>query len=177
MCVDVDYRESRAVAAAVLFHAWCDEIPAKEVAVHIEEVQPYWPGRFYARELPCLIQVLNALATPPDIVIVDGYVWLGSADKPGLGAALFEALSREAAVIGVAKTRFRGSTNAVEVFRGKSRSPLYITAAGMESSEAAEHIRSMHGVHRIPTLLRRVDRLSRSRYPMCELDCTKPQVD
>lgn len=176
ICTDVDYRESFAVAAAVLFHAWRDEYPAKEAAVPIEEVQPYRPGLFYLRELPCLMRVIDALATRPDIVIIDGYVWLGSTDKPGLGAALFNALSREAAVIGVAKTRFRGSTNAVEVFRGKSRSPLYITAAGMDGSEAAEHIRSMHGIHRIPTLLRRVDLLSRS-WGRGELDGGESEFD
>ncbi|PKN30756.1 MAG: endonuclease V, partial [Deltaproteobacteria bacterium HGW-Deltaproteobacteria-21] len=49
-----------------------------------------------------------------------------------------------------------------EVFRGRSKSPLYVTAAGMDPSEAAGHIRSMHGGHRIPTLLKQVDRLSRS---------------
>ena len=201
ICVDVDYRESIAVAAGVLFHAWGDEVPAKEATVTIREVQPYQPGQFFRRELPCLVRVLDALGTRPDTVIIDGYVWLGSTDRPGLGAFLFETLSREAAVIGVAKRRFRdwsssqqtagnlpphedfpsvlarsltpaatcgecarcfGSTNAVEVFRGRSRSPLYVTAAGMDSSEAAGHIRSMHGKYRIPTLLKRVDRLSRS---------------
>ncbi|MDD5207293.1 MAG: endonuclease V [Desulfobacterales bacterium] len=161
ICVDVDYREFIAVAAAVLFHAWGDESSAKEATVTIKEVQPYQPGQFFRRELPCLVRVLNALGTRPDTVIVDGYVWLGSKDRPGLGAFLFETLSREAAVIGVAKRRFRDSTNAVEVFRGRSKSPLYVTAAGMDSSEAAGHIRSMHGKNRIPTLLKRVDRLSR----------------
>lgn len=162
ICVDVDYREFIAVAAAVLFHEWSDEFPEKETAVPIKEVQPYQPGQFFRRELPCLVRVLDALRTRPDTVIIDGYVWLGSKDRPGLGAFLFETLSREAAVIGVAKRRFRDSTNAVEVFRGRSKSPLYVTAAGMDSSEAAGYIRSMHGIHRIPTLLKQVDHLSRS---------------
>ena len=162
ICVDVDYRDSLAKAAAVLFHAWSDEVPAKEATVTIREVQPYQPGQFFRRELPCLVRVLDALRTRPDTVIIDGYVWLGSKDRPGLGAFLFETLSREAAVIGVAKRRFRDSTNAVEIFRGRSKSPLYVTTAGMDSSEAAGHIRSMHGGNRIPTLLKWVDRLSRS---------------
>jgi deoxyribonuclease V len=165
VCVDVDYRESVAVAAAVLFHAWGDESPAREVVVPIREVQPYVPGQFYRRELPCLLRVLGALATRPEVVVVDGYVWLGPENEPGLGAVLYEALSREAAVIGCAKTPFRGSTNGVEVIRGGSRSPLFVTAAGMDPTEAADHIRSMHGAWRIPTLLSRVDRLARSWDP------------
>ena len=34
------------------------------------------------------------------------------------------------------------------------------TAAGLDSNTAAGHIRDMHGPHRIPTLLKRVDQLS-----------------
>lgn len=50
---------------------------------------------------------------------------------------------------------------AQELRRGTSRSPLYVTAAGMDATEAARHIAEMHGPHRIPTLLKRIDRLCR----------------
>jgi deoxyribonuclease V len=50
--LDVDYRDPGAVAARVLFRAWTDASPASEVAVTIERVAPYEPGRFYRRELP-----------------------------------------------------------------------------------------------------------------------------
>jgi deoxyribonuclease V len=44
---------------------------------------------------------------------------------------------------------------------GRSSRPLFITAAGISAQKAAEHIRSMHGLNRIPTLLKRVDSLCR----------------
>ena len=59
------------------------------------------------------------------------------------------------------RTGSSGATLAQELRRGTSRSPLYVTAAGMEATEAARHIAEMHGPHRVPTLLKRVDRLCR----------------
>jgi deoxyribonuclease V len=146
----------------VVFHGWDDERPAQEIVVPIAHVEPYQPGQFYLRELPCLLEVLRALDDKPDVAIIDGYVWLGSAGQPGLGAHLTKALGGQTAVIGVAKTQFLGATSAASITRGSSRLPLYVTAAGIETAEAARHIQSMHGAHRMPTLLRRVDQLCRA---------------
>ncbi len=95
------------------------------------------------------------------VVVVDGYVWLDGVSVAGLGAHLYQALAGKVAVIGVAKRRFAGAGAAVEVVRGRSIRPLFITAAGMSAQTAAEHVRSMHGPNRIPTLLKRVDSLCR----------------
>jgi deoxyribonuclease V len=161
-CVDVDYREAFAVAACVCFQAWSDDTPASESTVEIRDVAPYQSGQFYRRELPCILAVLKSLPELPQVVIIDGYVWLG-AQQPGLGAHLYEALGRQAAVIGVAKTRFLQAEPVELVLRGRSRSPLYVTAAGTDVVEAARHIRTMHGLYRMPTLLKRVDQLSRGK--------------
>jgi deoxyribonuclease V len=56
--------------------------------------------------------------------------------------------------------RFKGSFGA-EVFRRGSIRPLYVTSAGVDQKKAAERIRMMHGDHRVPTLLKRVDLLAR----------------
>lgn len=101
---------------------------------------------------------------PADILVIDGYVWLED-ERPGLGAHLYRALGGKVAVIGAAKTRYAGVTLVQEVRRGTSGSPLYITAAGMDLSEAARHVSEMHGPYRIPTLLKRVDQLCRGRAP------------
>jgi deoxyribonuclease V len=159
-CLDVDYRENGACAAAVVFRDWRDGAAAEERTVGIAEVQPYEPGQFYRRELPCLLAVLRVLP-PIETVIIDGYVWLEGASKPGLGAHLHEALGGRCAVIGVAKTKFQGADGAREVLRGTSQRPLYVTAVGVSLDVAAERVRSMHGAHRIPTLLGRVDDLCR----------------
>jgi deoxyribonuclease V len=159
-CVDVDYRHTGAVAACICFEHWDDSTPVLESAIEINDVEPYEPGQFYRRELPCIVAVLQSLPTLPLIVVIDGYVWLGE-QRRGLGAHLYEALDKRAAIIGVAKTRFAGADPVELVTHGGSRTPLYVTAAGMDVTEAASHIRAMYGNHRIPTMLKRVDQLSR----------------
>jgi deoxyribonuclease V len=160
-CLDVDYQDRAASAAVVTFHDWPDVHPTGENVVHIGQVAPYEPGEFYRRELPCLLAVLETLP-PIEVAVIDGYVWLDDAMKPGLGAHLYEALSRRTTVIGVAKSKFRGANHAQEVLRGTSARPLFVTSAGIPAELAADYVRSMHGAHRIPSLLARVDHLCRN---------------
>jgi deoxyribonuclease V len=156
-CVDVDYRGSGAVAAALLFDAWTDDAPVREHVARIAHVPDYEPGQFYKRELPCLLEVLRGVT--PACVIIDGFVHLGPERRPGLGAHL--ATQLDVIVVGVAKNSFH-ETPATPVLRGASKKPLLVTSIGMPEREAAAHVRAMHGAFRIPTLLRRVDQLCRS---------------
>src|SRR6185436_8735539 len=154
--------DGSAVAACVVFAAWTsDRVVATHVARIAQVAHAYEPGELYRRELPCLLRVLADVTVPLDVVVVDAYVTLDPAGRPGLGARLYEALGRTVAVVGVAKTRYAAATTAIPILRGTSQSPLWITAAGMDASVAADHVRSMHGPHRIPTLLREVDQLAR----------------
>jgi deoxyribonuclease V len=158
---DVHYlKNGRASAAAVLFHDFGDPAPAAEFHCMHPDAAAYVPGAFYQRELPAILALLEQIPLPLDALIVDGYVRLGS--RPGLGWHLFEALGGKIPVVGVAKSRFPGA-NARKVCRGGSRKPLYVTAAGVDIQTAADNIRMMHGPHRIPTLLRHVDRLAREK--------------
>lgn len=160
VCLDVDYRSDRTATAVVGFHRWTDENPCLELADTLAGAsQDYVPGQFFLRELPHLERVLGKLPTRPEVVVVDGYVWLGS-DHMGLGARLHEALGYRVPVVGVAKTRYRGAP-AVAVLRGASQNPLHVTAAGVDPETAAEWVRQMSGPHRIPTLIRRADQLCR----------------
>lgn len=160
--MDVCYRNGLAVAACVIFEEWTSKESVAELQERMAEIQPYQSGRFYKRELPCLLALWNHVRTRIEAVIIDGYVWLGPENSPGLGAHLHRALGKEAAVIGVAKTPFKGAPNAQRVLRGTSRRPLYVTAAGIDPHVAAKNIERMHGPHRIPTILKRVDRLCRA---------------
>lgn len=129
----------------------------------VEQVVQYRPGRFYERELPALEQVLLD-AAPVDLLIVDGYVDLDPAGRPGLGAHVADA-GLAPVVLGVAKTRFRAATHAAEVLRGQSAKPLYVTASGMTVDTAANLARAMAGDARLPDALHRVDRLARGAAP------------
>lgn len=159
--VDVCYSATGAVAACVLFHSVADSAEADVLLSTVPSVEPYEPGAFYRRELPCLLAVLALSKMPMDAVIIDGYVWLSADRRPGLGARLFDSLGGRTPVIGVAKTGFAGADLAVPVLHGGSAKPLFVTAVGVESELAAAWIREMHGEFRIPTLLKRVDRACR----------------
>lgn len=160
-CLDTDYRDACARVACVLFEDWESPEPSRIYHAVLDRVAPYQPGAFYQRELPCLLQVLSQVKEPLNTLVIDGFVWLGE-DRPGLGRHLYEALGRSAAVIGVAKTNFRGSEGvALPLYRGKSRNPLWITAAGMGVSEAVGRIGRMAGEYRLPELIKRADRACR----------------
>jgi deoxyribonuclease V len=156
---DVHYLEDgRASAAAVLFSDYGDAEPAAAYTQFLPGAADYISGEFYRRELPCILALLKQINKAPDEMVVDGYVMLGN--RPGLGQHLFESFDGRIPVIGVAKSKFEGSSGAM-VFRAESIRPLYVTSAGVEQEKASERIRTMHGVHRVPTLLRRVHLLAR----------------
>lgn len=162
VALDVDYREDRVVTACVGFAAWADAAASFEkTQVSMFPPAEYEPGSFYKRELPYLLAILDGLV--PDIVVVDGFVTLDSGAK-GLGAHLRDALDAKPTVIGVAKRPWRGGVAGVPIERGDSKAPLHITASGIEVGDAAKHIAAMHGPHRTPTLLKRVDRLARDSH-------------
>jgi deoxyribonuclease V len=161
VAVDVQYSEHLAAAAGVIFGDWGAPCAVQELTQLISEPAPYVPGEFWRRELPCIETLLRTSGTRPDVIVIDGYVWLDAVGRPGLGAHLFAALNGAVPVIGVAKTAFLGSPHAQQVQRGTSQRPLYITAQGIAATEAAAAIQQMHGATRIPTLLKRVDRLCR----------------
>ena len=168
-CVDVGYfaadarnpDRQTARSAVLSISSWDADIAVERCVVEVPDVADYVPGQFYRRELPCIVAALDALAQPYDCVVVDGYVWLGNQSEPGLGAHLFERLNRRVAVIGVAKNPFRRSTFALPITRGSSDRPLYVTAAGIDVGTAGRHVATMHGRHRMPTMLKQVDRMSR----------------
>ena len=162
LATDVHYKSGGgAVAAGVVFASWESGIPEDIVLKSIPRVEPYEPGQFFRRELPCLLEIIQAIPCRLSSVVIDGYVTLGDSGRPGLGIYLFEALGGSPPVIGVAKAPFRDTPEECRVYRGGSRNPLYVTSAGMPLEEAKRNIQSMHGQYRIPTTLREADRACR----------------
>jgi deoxyribonuclease V len=159
--LDVHYTEPTARAACVLAHGWADAGACGQHTVEVSPISPYEPGKFYRRELPCLLAVLR-LAPALEVVIIDGYVWLDEHHAPGLGAHLFEALERQVPVVGIAKTAFKGSPMAERVLRPSSKKPLFITSIGLPQPEAARLVSTMHGAARLPTLVRLADAHARA---------------
>jgi len=159
--VDVHYEGEGARAACVTALEWGDAKPRSEWTVEVPHVAEYRPGFFFERELPCILAVLGRAPATPGIIVVDGYVVLDAQGRPGLGAHLFEHFGKTIPVVGIAKRSFAGSEFATRVTRGSSQDPLFVTALGLSDAEAGQHVRQMHGPHRIPTLCTRVDHLCR----------------
>jgi deoxyribonuclease V len=161
--LDVAYAADAAGVACVLAGAWTSATPAAKISDCVAcAPAAYVPGEFYKRELPLLRSVIDGLSIRPAVIVVDGYVWLGDNEAPGLGARLYEALRSTVPVVGIAKTPYRDDTWSERIYRGNSRRPLYVTSAGIGNAEAAGFVASMHGGHRIPTLLQQVDHLARA---------------
>jgi deoxyribonuclease V len=127
-------------------------------AVVVPADVPYRPGEFYLRELPALRAVIPS-CEPLELIVVDGYVDLDAAGRPGLGAHVHAQFG--VPVIGVAKTPFRTASHAAQVRRGRSARPLYVTAAGLTITDAADLVQRMAGQFRLPDALKRADRLAR----------------
>ena len=158
--VDVHYEGNQAQVAGGLFHTWEDSQFQVAQTTYMGVPCEYIPGEFYKRELPCIMRLLSLVLEDVTTIVVDSYVDLGP--KAGLGRHLYDALNGKIPVLGVAKSRFR-KVPAAKVFRGRSTRPLYITAAGMSLAEATDAVLRMHGKHRIPTLLKVVDRMARGK--------------
>lgn len=160
-CTDTYYSDKGSRTALVLFENWTDSVAVRELSSERDaDSADYVPGEFYRRELPCILAAIAPVRSSIETVVIDGYVTLDKDGRKGLGAHLYESLNQEVAVIGVAKTSFAGN-DGVEVFRGNSRNPLIVTAVGLTAADAAKRIQQMAGNHRIPTLLKRADYVSR----------------
>jgi deoxyribonuclease V len=159
VAVDVHYLDNSSARAAVV--AAGDErfslITYTDTAM-VSAPAPYHSGAFYRREFPALKAIIPASARLA-LVVIDGYVDLDAAGRPGLGAYVQAEFG--VPVIGVAKTAFRTATHAAQVRRGRSSRPLYVTAAGLLIPEAARLVAQMAGQFRLPDAIKLADRLAR----------------
>lgn len=161
---DTYYYDDYANTVCLAFQDWDS---AQETEIFSEKTaitSDYESGAFYKRELPCIVSLLNKINLQPgDVIIVDGYVTLDENGKHGLGGYLYEALDQKFPVVGIAKNGFNSNDPERRmVFRGESKTPLFLTAKGIDVDEVQTEIEGMHGGFRIPTLLKKLDQLTRS---------------
>ncbi|MBB4805394.1 exodeoxyribonuclease-5/deoxyribonuclease V [Chryseobacterium defluvii] len=160
---DTYYYEDYANTICIAFEDWNSE---KESDIFREETSitsNYESGAFYKRELPCILSLLKKIELKEgDIIIVDGYVTLNEEGKIGLGGYLFDALEQKFLVIGIAKNEFTSPDPLRRIiYRGESKTPLFLTAKGADVDILVSKIEQMHGPYRIPTLLKKLDQLTR----------------
>lgn len=161
LAIDVHYKEYLARTIGVLFD-WEDENPHDILIEAIDEVEEYIPGEFYKRELPCLLKIVEKVnLSDLEAIIVDGHVYIEN-EKYGLGGKLYEQLNGQIPVIGIAKSSFYTNKEmTIEIYRGKSKKPLYISSIGIDLNEVVEKIINMTGEYRIPTILKTLDMLTK----------------
>ncbi|MFC3606827.1 deoxyribonuclease V [Stutzerimonas tarimensis] len=104
--VDVGFEEGGAItrAAAVLLDADTLQLLAQQV-VRIPTSMPYIPGLLSFRELPALLEALDALPDVPDLILVDGQ---GIAHPRRLGVAAHLGVACGLPTVGVAKKVLTG---------------------------------------------------------------------
>lgn len=158
LALDVHYKENITKAVGVLFN-WEDTEPTEIITAFINDVAEYVPGEFYKRELPCLLNVIDKIdLNQIEAIIIDGYVYIDNEKNYGLGGILWETLNKQIPIIGVAKTSFiKNKETVIEVSRGESIKPLFVSAIGFDLNIAALKIKQMHGSYRIPHILKQLD--------------------
>lgn len=163
LAVDVHYRDSFAKAVGILFN-WNDEHPQKVIIKILKNIEEYIPGEFYKRELPCILEVLKELdLSEIESILVDGHVYVDNQKRNGLGAHLYKELNEKIPIIGVAKTSFQPNMQTVKsIYRGESTKPLFISVIGIDLMKSVDNIRNMKGEYRIPTVLKELDRITKT---------------
>ncbi len=161
LALDVYYSKDSANCVGVLFN-WEDTFPAKIYRTTIACFENYIPGCFYQREMPSILALLDKVEfTDLEAIVVDGHVFTDTTNF-GLGGMVWLKIGQQVPIIGIAKNSFfNNSDTVVEVYRGKSKKPLYVSCVGTEIESVITNIKRMNGEFRIPTILKQLDRLSR----------------
>lgn len=102
--VDVSYDtgSDRVVAAAVTLRLATLEVLEESLVDGVADV-PYLPGFLAFREVPILMRALEKLASPPEVLVCDGY---GIAHPRRFGLACHMGVVTGTPTFGVAKTPF-----------------------------------------------------------------------
>ncbi len=104
--VDVGFREQGTVTRAAVAVLSYPELALMETAVaHCPTGFPYVPGLLSFREIPAILEALEKLSTPPDLLLCDGQ---GIAHPRRIGIASHLGLLVDIPSIGVGKTRLWG---------------------------------------------------------------------
>lgn len=67
-----------------------------------------------------IIKIIQEHSLNPDVMIINGFVYLDAKCTPGLDRHLFNTLNQKIPIIGVAKNPFKGLPPETELLRGNS---------------------------------------------------------
>jgi deoxyribonuclease V len=114
--VDVGFEDNGKITRAAVAVLEFPSLEPFEQAVARQPTRfPYIPGLLSFREVPAILQALDRLKFPPDLLLCDGQ---GLAHPRRFGLACHLGLLTDIPSIGVGKTRLTGSYGAVPEGRG-----------------------------------------------------------
>ncbi|MEV4752051.1 endonuclease V [Streptosporangium sp. NPDC049248] len=175
--VDVAYDRDRLAAAVTVLDGTTLEIVEK-VAVSGRVAFDYVPGLLAFREVPALLDALERLSAPPDLVVCDGY---GLAHPRRFGLACHLGVLTGLPTIGVGKTAFVGTYPTPAPERGswtdltldgdvvgrvlRTRhgiKPVFVSVGHrVDLATACHNVLNLTPRYRLPETTRAADRLSR----------------
>ena len=162
LVLDVQFdKTGGAQAAAVAFDDWGAFEATKTYTLRIEHIEKPVKGELDLRELPWMLQLMDANALQPEVIVFDGFVHLDAQETPALGQRLYDALGGRTAVIGASKAGMKDAPAQFEVYREDETPPLIITCAGIDLGAAKARVRTMHGRKRVPTLMKLAARIAK----------------
>jgi len=162
LAVAVHFEGAQATVAAAAFDAWDAAEPMKTYVSPIDHLDKAVRGELDLREVACVMQLLREHNLAPELIVIDGFVHLDD-ETPGVGQHLYQALGGAVPIVGVSKKRLPGLSAQFEVLREDEAPPLVVTCAGLDIGAAKVRLRSMHGRKRVPTLMKLVARLAKSK--------------
>lgn len=116
--VDVGYRpRSRESVAAVAILSYPELELVESSRVRLPTQFPYVPGLLSFREMPAILEAVEGLRDPPDLILVDGQ---GQAHPRRFGIASHLGLWLQIPTVGVAKTRLCGTYEPPGAERGRA---------------------------------------------------------
>jgi len=161
--IDADYNEEtrKGHVAGIVAKNILSEQEEYVITAFVTEIEDYIPGQFYRRELQSVDSIISQIEKGDiEMIVVDGYADSGT-EEHALGTYVYEKYNIP--VIGIGKNKYdRCVLENLEVYRGKSKKPLYVTSKGMDNEQAKTLVKKMAGKFRIPYLVKYADNRARN---------------
>ncbi len=179
--VDVGFEAGGTITRAAVVVLQLPELVRVEDAIARQPTRfPYVPGLLSFREIPAVVDALNCLSEPPDMLLCDGQ---GYAHPRRFGFACHLGLWMDLPSIGVAKTRLIGEPGDIPEGRGEwcplthegevigavlrtrqGVKPIYVSIGHRVSLESAvDVVMRCTPRYRLPETTRQADRLASRR--------------
>ncbi|MCF2531849.1 endonuclease V [Yinghuangia soli] len=178
--LDVAYAEDSDRLAAAVVVLDPDTLQVLERSVVLGHARfPYVPGLFAFRELPSLVEALDGLSVPPDLLVCDGQ---GLAHPRRFGLACHLGVHTGIPSIGVGKTAFVGTYDTPPPHRGAASDlvldgdvvgavlrtqdnvkPVFVSVGhGLDLAAACRHVLALSPHFRLPETTRQADTACRA---------------